>query len=100
MSRETGKERPARAVAAAQGPVPAHRNAPRFRHWKARPAQSPRIGAGDDATRPSRLAERRLKMKNSLVIQAANWGHRRGLLLRLLVSGMRLALWFWAQALI
>src|SRR5712691_9398716 len=32
--------------------------------------------------------------------QAANLGHRRGLLLRLLVSGMVLALWFWTQSLI
>ncbi len=39
-------------------------------------------------------------MKNSLVTQAAYWGHRRGLLLRLLVSGMVLALWFWTQSLI
>src|SRR2546422_2104408 len=32
--------------------------------------------------------------------QSANLGHRRGLLLRLLVSGMVLALWFWTQSLI
>jgi hypothetical protein len=32
--------------------------------------------------------------------QAANLGHRRGLLLRLLVSGIVLALWFWTQSLI
>ena len=32
--------------------------------------------------------------------QTANLGHRRGLLLRLLVSGMVLALWFWTQSLI
>src|ERR1700687_675087 len=63
MPRETGKERPARAVAATEGPVPAHRDASLSRHWKARPAQSARIGAGDDATRASRLAERRLRMK-------------------------------------
>ena len=32
--------------------------------------------------------------------QAANLGHRRGRLLRLLVSGIVLALWFWTQSLI
>src|SRR5437667_2230664 len=32
--------------------------------------------------------------------QTANLGHRRGLLLKLLVSGMVLALWFWTQSLI
>src|SRR3984893_19411885 len=32
--------------------------------------------------------------------QAANLGHRRGLLLRLLVAGIVLALWFWTQSLI
>src|ERR1700687_1446777 len=32
--------------------------------------------------------------------QAANLGHRRSLLLRLLVSGIVLALWFWTQSLI
>jgi hypothetical protein len=32
--------------------------------------------------------------------QAANLGHRRGLFLRLLVSGIVLALWFWTQSLI
>src|SRR3989441_13218211 len=32
--------------------------------------------------------------------EAENLGHRRGLLLRLLVSGMVLALWFWTQSLI
>src|ERR1700687_4718668 len=32
--------------------------------------------------------------------QAAHLGHRRGLLLRLLVSGIVLALWFWTQSLI
>src|SRR5437879_10083431 len=65
MPRETGKERPARAVAAAEGSVPAHREASLSRHRKARPAQSARIGAGDDRTRASRLTERRLRMKNS-----------------------------------
>ena len=39
-------------------------------------------------------------MKNSPMTKAANLGHRRGLLLRLLVSGMVLALWFWTQSLI
>ena len=39
-------------------------------------------------------------MKNSLVAQAAYWGHRRGLLLRFLVAGAVLALWFWTQSLI
>ena len=29
--------------------------------------------------------------------EAENLGHRRGLLLRLLVTGMVLALWFWTQ---
>src|SRR5437763_11489697 len=32
--------------------------------------------------------------------EAENLGHRRGLLLRLLVTGMVLALWFWTQSLI
>src|SRR6266478_3811 len=32
--------------------------------------------------------------------QAANLGHRGGLLLRLLVAGIVLALWFWTQSLI
>src|SRR5258708_8459580 len=32
--------------------------------------------------------------------QAENSGHRRGLLLRLLVAGIVLALWFWTQSLI
>src|SRR5947207_2238128 len=100
MPRETGKERPACTMAAAEGAVPAHRDASLSRHRKARPAQSARIGAGDDRTRASRLTERRLRMKNSPMTKAANLGHRRGLLLRLLVSGMVLALWFWTQSLI
>src|SRR6266480_1239664 len=65
MPRETGKERPARAMAAAEGAVPAHRDASLSRHRKARPAQSARIGAGDDRTRASRLTERRLDEKLS-----------------------------------
>src|SRR2546429_4154055 len=89
MPRETGKERPACTMAAAEGAVPAHRDASLSRHRKARPAQSARIGAGDDRTRASRLTERRLRMKNSPMTKAANLGHRRGLLLRLSSLGDR-----------
>src|SRR5712691_10403936 len=58
MSGEIGKERPARAMAAAQGPVRAHRESPLPRYWKARSAQSARIGAGDDTTNGQRIARR------------------------------------------